>query len=195
MTRAAPVLDLPDDAVINLSKRRVLVVIFGDDFNRNVGLANVICDLADELRQAVDGEHGPARGLAPGSKVGALINGKQRTLIISGIALSPEFIFAGMMGMPDMRGFGVFWVDREAFAAAIDMEGAFNRVAGKLAPGASAHAAIDALGRMRPDQRMGFPSDRRAAAAVEKLPASSTSAVANAATSPTTTSMTSCRII
>jgi putative ABC transport system permease protein len=85
------------------------------------------------------------RGLKPGSKVGALINGKQRTLEITGVALSPEFIFAGLMGMPDLRGFGVFWVPRDALAAAYDMEGAFNRVAVKLAPGASERAAVDAL--------------------------------------------------
>jgi putative ABC transport system permease protein len=86
-----------------------------------------------------------ARRLVPGSQVGAQINGKQRTLRIVGIALSPEFIFAGMFGMPDLRGFGVFWVDQEALAAAYDMKGAFNRVAVKLAPGASDRAVIDAL--------------------------------------------------
>jgi putative ABC transport system permease protein len=85
------------------------------------------------------------RGLKPGSHVGALINGKQRTLEITGIALSPEFIFAGLMGMPDLRGFGVFWVPRDALAAAYDMDGAFNRVAVKLAPGASEQAVVDAL--------------------------------------------------
>ncbi|MDH5329509.1 MAG: ABC transporter permease, partial [Aquincola sp.] len=85
------------------------------------------------------------RGLVPGSRVGALINGKRRTLVISGIALSPEFIFAGLMGMPDLRGFGVFWVPRDALAAAFDMDGAFNRVAIKLAPGASERAVAEAL--------------------------------------------------
>jgi putative ABC transport system permease protein len=70
-----------------------------------------------------------ARQLKPGSRLGALINGKQRTLVVVGTALSPEFIFAGLWGMPDMRGFGVFWIDQEALAAAYDMRGAFNRVA------------------------------------------------------------------
>ena len=49
--------------------------------------------------------------------------------MIAGVALSPEYIFAGLCGMPDQRGFGIFWVDAEALAAAYDMEGAFNRVA------------------------------------------------------------------
>lgn len=86
-----------------------------------------------------------ARGLRPGARLSALINGKRRTLQITGIALSPEFIFAGLQGVPDLRGFGVFWVPRDALAAAYDMDGAFNRVAVKLAPGASEGAVLDAL--------------------------------------------------
>ncbi|KQV60175.1 ABC transporter permease [Pelomonas sp. Root1217] len=88
-----------------------------------------------------------ARGLHPGDTVDALVNGKQRRLRIVGTALSPEYIFAGLWGMPDLRGFGVFWLDRDALAAAYDMQGAFNRVAVKLAPGASADDAIAGLAR------------------------------------------------
>ncbi|TDP71336.1 ABC transporter permease [Roseateles toxinivorans] len=89
-----------------------------------------------------------AHRLKPGARLNALINGKQRGLVVVGTALSPEFIFAGLWGMPDARGFGVFWVDREALAAAYDMQGAFNRVAIKLAPGASEQAAIDGVARL-----------------------------------------------
>ncbi|MEQ1513766.1 MAG: ABC transporter permease [Lysobacteraceae bacterium] len=89
-----------------------------------------------------------ARGLAPGATLTALIDGKRRTLRIVGIALSPEYIFAGFGGMPDMRGFGVFWIDRDTLAAAYDMDGAFNHVAIKLAPGASEVAVIAAVERL-----------------------------------------------
>lgn len=88
-----------------------------------------------------------ARGLRPGDAVEALVNGKLRRLRVVGTALSPEYIFAGLWGMPDLRGFGVFWVDRDALAAAYDMQGAFNRVAVKLAPGASAEDAVAGLTR------------------------------------------------
>jgi putative ABC transport system permease protein len=108
---------------------------------------------------ADDGAPGPARNdgalpawvsetfatahrLAPGARVSALVNGRLRTLVITGIALSPEYVFAGLWGMPDQRGFGVFWVDREALAAAYDMAGAFNRVAIKLAPGADERGVL-----------------------------------------------------
>jgi len=86
-------------------------------------------------------------GLRPGSRVGALINGRHRTLVVAGTALSPEYVFAGLGGMPDMRGFGVFWIDRDALAAAYDMRGAFNRVALRLAPNASEASVIAALER------------------------------------------------
>ena len=86
-----------------------------------------------------------AHGLKPGSRIGALVNGRHRTLVMAGAALSPEYIFAGLWGMPDQRGFGVFWVDREVLAAAYNMQGAFNRVAVRLAPQATEEVVIDAV--------------------------------------------------
>lgn len=85
------------------------------------------------------------RGLKPGDEVQALMNGKQRRLRIVGTALSPEYVFAGLFGMPDLKGFGVFWLDREALSAAYDMDGAFNRVALKLAPDGDEGVAIAEL--------------------------------------------------
>lgn len=88
-----------------------------------------------------------AHRLRPGAQLSALVNGRQRALQVAGIALSPEYIYAGLWGMPDQRGFGVFWVDADALAAAYDMAGAFNRVAVKLAPGADERTVIDGLQR------------------------------------------------
>ena len=101
-----------------------------------------------ELEALVSEAFAQARGLKPGSRVTALVNGRQRALRIVGTALSPEFIFAGLWGMPDMRNFGIFWVDHDALAAAYDMRGAFNRVSVKLAPGAPEAEAVDALARL-----------------------------------------------
>jgi putative ABC transport system permease protein len=86
-----------------------------------------------------------ARNLVPGSQISAVINGKRRILQIVGIALSPEFIFAGLQGSPDLRGFGVFWVPHDDLALAYEMAGAFNRVAVKLAPGAAEQDVIARL--------------------------------------------------
>jgi len=86
-----------------------------------------------------------ARGLQAGDRIHALLNGRREELLIVGIALSPEYVFAGAGGSPDLRGFGVFWIDRSALAAAYDMEGAFNQVAIRLAPGAREDSLIAAL--------------------------------------------------
>ena len=89
-----------------------------------------------------------AHGLKPGDRIWALVNGKRRPLRIVGVALSPEYIFGGMMGVPDMRAFGAFWLDRDELAAATDMTGAFTHVALKLRPGASQAQVLDALTRL-----------------------------------------------
>jgi putative ABC transport system permease protein len=88
-----------------------------------------------------------AHRLPLGSSVSALVNGKRRTLRITGTALSPEYIFGGLMGAPDLRSFGVFWIDQDELAAALDMSGAFTRVTLKLAPQASQATVIDAVTR------------------------------------------------
>jgi putative ABC transport system permease protein len=88
-----------------------------------------------------------AHRLAPGATVAALVNGKRRILRITGTALSPEYIFGGFLGMPDLRAFGVFWADQDEVAAATDLRGAFNRIALKLGPDASQPAVLDAVTR------------------------------------------------
>lgn len=102
----------------------------------------------DAMEALVSEGFAVVRQLKPGDRVHALINGKREELKIVGIALSPEYIFAGLGGSPDQRGFGVFWVDKQALAAAYNMEGAFNRVTVRLAPGASEGAVIDQLDRL-----------------------------------------------
>ncbi|MFO0458097.1 MAG: ABC transporter permease [Burkholderiales bacterium] len=83
-----------------------------------------------------------AHRLRPGSTVHALVNGRRRALAIRGIALSPEHVFAQLGGAPDVRGYGVFWVDERALAAAYDMDGAFDHVSIRLAPGADEAAVV-----------------------------------------------------
>jgi putative ABC transport system permease protein len=89
-----------------------------------------------------------ARGLQPGDHLSALINGKREELVVAGIALSPEFIFAGFSGAPDLKGFGVFWLDQTALASAYDMNGAFNHLNIRLAPQASTDATLAGIDRV-----------------------------------------------
>ena len=99
------------------------------------------------LEVLVSAAFAQARKLQPGDALQALMNGKLQALTVSGIALSPEFIFAGLGGSPDVHGFGVFWMHRDAVAAAYDMRGAFNQLSVRLAPSAHEAEVIDALDR------------------------------------------------
>ncbi len=90
------------------------------------------------------------RHLELGDRVGAVINGHHRDLQIVGIALSPEYVYALRSGdlLPDPTRVGMFWMGERALAAAYNMEGGFNDVAIRLAPGASepdVAAALDQL--------------------------------------------------
>jgi putative ABC transport system permease protein len=91
-----------------------------------------------------------AHGLNPGDQVPAVINGRLRKLTIVGVALSPEYIYSIRPGelVPDDKRFGIFWMDRQALGAAFDMEGGFNDVVLKLAPGTPPDATIARLDRL-----------------------------------------------
>ncbi len=79
-----------------------------------------------------------AHRLKPGDSFGAVINGRWKTLVITGIALSPEFVLQVKPGgiSPDFKRYGILWMSREAVGKAYDMDGAFNVVVLTLAPGA-----------------------------------------------------------
>lgn len=91
-----------------------------------------------------------AQGLHAGSILPVIMNGQRRDLTVTGIALSPEFIYAIGPGemMPDPRRFGLAWLARDALAAAHDLKGAFSNVILRLVPGASEAAVIDRLDRL-----------------------------------------------
>src|SRR3990172_3818885 len=76
-----------------------------------------------------------AHAFAPGSRFAAILNGRKRELVVAGIALSPEFIYAigpGDTMVPDDRRFGVIWMSERALANVYDLEDAFSSVTLKL---------------------------------------------------------------
>ena len=91
-----------------------------------------------------------ANGLQIGDRVGAVINGRWKDLVIVGKGLSPEYIYEVQPGafFPDNRRFGVFWMSRDALEAALDMTGAFNDLSLTLAHGASEKDVIQRLDDM-----------------------------------------------
>ncbi|MDB4977356.1 MAG: hypothetical protein JWN48_5697 [Myxococcaceae bacterium] len=76
-------------------------------------------------------------GVRPGDKLDVVIEGRERSLRIVGIAMSPEFVLAIPNGAsaPAPERFAVFWMPRPAVEAAFDMRASFNSVALDLAPG------------------------------------------------------------
>ncbi len=88
-----------------------------------------------------------AHGLAPGDHLRVLMNGRQRRVEITGIALSPEFIYTIGPGalMPDPKRYGVLWMSQRALEAAYDLEGAFNDVVLTLLSSAPERLVIEQL--------------------------------------------------
>ncbi|WP_138466570.1 ABC transporter permease [Poseidonocella sp. HB161398] len=88
-----------------------------------------------------------AHQLGPGSVLAVVLDGRRLDFTVTGTALSPEYIYALGPGemMPDPSRFGIAWLPRAPLAAAADMEGAFDSLVLKLAPGASETRVIAAL--------------------------------------------------
>jgi putative ABC transport system permease protein len=88
-----------------------------------------------------------ANGFVPGDTFEANLDGRKRTLQITGTMLSPEFIYTIGPGalMPDNEGFGILWMPARTAEAAFDMAGAFNFVSLSLARGADTATVMDRL--------------------------------------------------
>ena len=91
-----------------------------------------------------------AHRLQPGDRVPAIINGRRQDLQIVGVALSPEYVYSIPPGelVPDDKRYGIFWMDEQALAAAMDMVGGFNDMSAKLTPGLSPDDVVMRLDRL-----------------------------------------------
>ena len=106
---------------------------------------------AERRNEVVVGEaFAEAHGLRPGDRVSAILNSSKTELRITGIVLSPEFVFESRPGaaLPDNKTFGVFWMPYEELATAYSLDGAFNKISVALAPDASESRVIAALDRL-----------------------------------------------
>jgi putative ABC transport system permease protein len=99
---------------------------------------------------AVSEAFAEAARLTPGDRITLTVNGRREPVTVSGVALSPEFIYAMSPGsiFPDDRSYGVLWLPRAGLAASLDLQGAFNSVSVRLAPGASPGDVVDGLDRV-----------------------------------------------
>lgn len=91
-----------------------------------------------------------ANGMRAGARFGAIINGNKRQLTVTGIGLSPEFVYALAPGalVPDDRRYAIVWMPRKTLETAYDMAGAFNNVVLTLRPGGNEVEVIAAVDRL-----------------------------------------------
>ena len=107
-------------------------------------------DVSRSAEVLVNESFAEAHHLEPGVRFPVLIRGQRKVVAVTGIASSPEFVFAVAPGdiLPEPRRFGVLWMNREALARALDLDGAFNDVVLRLQPDtdpAAVIATIDAM--------------------------------------------------
>lgn len=100
------------------------------------------------LEAVVSDRFAVARGLKPGDRVDAILNGRLEQVHLVGTAISPEYVFASRGGAPDDKTFGIWWIDHERMAHAFDLQGAFNQVSLRLDAGASQPAVIEQTDRL-----------------------------------------------
>jgi putative ABC transport system permease protein len=107
--------------------------------------------LPERAWEVVAGEaFAKAHGLHPGDGFTAIVNGRRQRLTLSGVGLSPEFIYQIRAGdvFPDFERFAILWMRREALASAFDLNGAFNQLSIRLQPDTATHTVIEPLDRL-----------------------------------------------
>jgi putative ABC transport system permease protein len=145
--QGAAILDLPGRTQTAVGQVISLPASGENDLNVPLLRAGRLPDPTAPGEVAVNEPFARANGFVPGDTFEANLDGRKRTLTITGTMLSPEFIYTIGPGalMPDNEGFGILWMPAVAAEAAFDMEGAFNFVSLSLAGGANAAAVMDRL--------------------------------------------------
>jgi putative ABC transport system permease protein len=91
-----------------------------------------------------------AHGLRLEQHFNAILNGRQRELLIVGTALSPEFVYSMGPGdrAPDEARFAIVWMDEKALASVYNLDGAFSSVSLRLLRAADEREVIRRLDQL-----------------------------------------------
>ncbi len=137
------ILDIEDR--VELATARILSWPADDDPALNVPILQSGTPPAGTDDVMVNAAFAEANGFGIGDRFRATLNGQQRDLVITGTALSPEFIYTIGPGalMPDNAGYGILWMTEASVAASFDMVGAFNTLALRLSADAVAEDVFD----------------------------------------------------
>ena len=144
------ILDWPASA-LPVSARMVSISRDGDEPLARLHIRRGVAPAPRDTHDAAINEgFAEANGVEPGTDLGVVLNGRLQSFRISGIALSPEYVYAVKPGLPipDDRLYAILWVDRTAAEAAFDMNGAFNDAVVALAPGIDPKPVIAELDRL-----------------------------------------------
>ena len=134
-----------------VSARIVSITRAGDETLARLHLRSGVAPGSHDSRDAAINEaFAEANAVKPGADVRVLLNQRMQGFHITGIALSPEYVYAVKPGLPipDDRYYAILWVDRSAAEAAFDMKGAFNDAIVSLAPGVDPKPVIAELDRL-----------------------------------------------
>ena len=134
-----------------VSARIVSITRAGDETLARLHLRSGVAPGSHDSRDAAINEaFAEANAVRPGADVRVLLNQRMQGFHITGIALSPEYVYAVKPGLPipDDRYYAILWVDRSAAEAAFDMKGAFNDAIVSLAPGVDPKPVIAELDRL-----------------------------------------------
>jgi putative ABC transport system permease protein len=138
-------------ASLPVSARMVSLSQAGDETLARLHLrTGTAPERGDTRAAAINEAFAEANGVKPGDDIRVLLNGRVETFHITGIALSPEYVYAVKPGLPipDDRLYAIIWVDRSSAEAAFDMKGAFNNAVISLAPGADPKPVIADVDRL-----------------------------------------------
>lgn len=91
-----------------------------------------------------------AHGLKLGDRIESIVRGREFDLVISGIGLSPEFVYFIRPGdlFPDHQRYGILWMGREALSEAADMDGSFNDMTISIDPDAQVESVIERIDQL-----------------------------------------------
>ena len=138
-------------SVLPVSARLISIARAGDEPLTRLYMRRGTAPEPGDTRSAVINEaFAEANGISPGMDLRIILNGRVEIFRITGIALSPEFVYAVKPGtpIPDDRFYAILWIDRTAAEPAFAMDGAFNDAVIALTPGANEREVIDEIDRI-----------------------------------------------
>ena len=145
-----PVRIVREDGDVSISGRVISIPSVGQpELNRLRLIQGRWIDPGKRNEVLVNVAFAEARHVRPGDSIVIILNGRLEKFTIAGVALSPEYVFATRSGLPlpDDHAYAILWAERSSISAAFNMEGAFNNIAVRLAPGASEAAVIAEIDR------------------------------------------------